>query len=182
VEEAIFDKISKQEEKLISTACFGYTKRNICHLGFEIKTNNPGDGISPNGSAINQAVSQVLRGTSGLINHLFLHRSFSIERAIGFIPVIFTTAQLFVTDADLGSANITTGELAKDKVQVEKVDWIWFNHNRSPDLRHDLGWGSSERDLSNELRREFSRSVAIVGVDGIDAFLGADLESWLMDD
>jgi len=85
-------------------------------------------------SAINGAVTQVLRGTSGLINAL--SRSQFAGKTLTFVPAIFTTADLYVTDVDLSSAELTSGELREVHSSVEP--WIWFNHNRSPKLRHDL--------------------------------------------
>jgi hypothetical protein len=131
-------------------------------------------------SAINAAVAQVLRGTSGLINHLFGHvRSASqlAGKKLTFVPVVFTTADLWVTDVDLSAADLTTGDLKE--VNSSARDWIWFNHNRSPKLRHNLE-PNLAGDIAKELESEFTRSVAIVSPAGIDSFLSQTLErfSW----
>ena len=140
-----------------------------------------GDGMTHSGSAINQAVAQVLRGVSGLINHLFdlNRRSYQDERVIRFVPAIFTTAQLWVTDTDLGTADLTNGDLPLEAVQAKEVDWIWFSHNRSRSLRHDLEWGNLKNTLTKELEYEFARSIAVISPKGLDNFMTMELEEWL---
>jgi len=47
-----------------------YANEGAYHLGFELRTGETGDGKGQRSQAIYEAVTQVLRGTSGLINHL----------------------------------------------------------------------------------------------------------------
>lgn len=179
-EELLFDQFQCSPANLVShQLCLAF--RPTYHLGLELRTGATGDGIGQTQSAINQAVTQVIRATSGLINHRFEfnRRSCSEESVIRFVPVVFTTAKLFVTQADLGSADLATGDLDADAVSVEEVPWLWFSHNRSPSLCHDHAPESSETDLARAMRREFVRTVAIVGPDGLDAFLQTDLEELL---
>ena len=84
-----------------------------------------------------------------------------------------------MTDSDLAAADAETGNLATDAVTARQVDWLWFTHNSSANLRHDLEWEGASDDLTDELKREFARSVAIVSSRGIDEFLQQDLEAWL---
>jgi hypothetical protein len=180
--EVIFDQFVYQPPNLLDQQpCIAYTDRGIYHLGFELKTDAPGEGLAQSGQAINQAMSQVLRATSGLINHRFerSRRSFTTNGMVRFIPVVFTTAQVWITDVDLGSADIATGDLPLEAVRAQPTDWIWFNHNRSPMLRADLEWANLSGELEHELRLEFTRTIAIVGPQGIEKFLTTDLEAWL---
>ena len=149
--------------------------------GLELRTDVPRDGLAQSGQAIHQAVSQVLRATAGLINHLFKWsgRSFTTEGVVRFVPVVFTTAQVLITDVDLGAATLATGDLSAEAVKAQATDWVWFNHNRSPLLPADLEWADLSGDLAHELRREFARSIAIVGPEGVDKFLTTHLQSWL---
>jgi hypothetical protein len=188
--EVIFDQIVIQPNKQVSRIPhYAYSQEDVFHLGFELKTGEKGEGYSQN-RGINEAVTQVLRGTSGAINHLYHsvrtadHRTLGLNganKAIRFIPALFTTAQIWVTSADLGSADLSTGDLGKNLV-TERAEWIWFTHNRSPNLKPDL---DVERErsaldgMSFDLRREFARSIAIVSPGGIDSFLCAELEEWL---
>ena len=79
-----------------------------------VKTKDEEKQQSSDRSAINVAVAQVLRGTSGLINHLLgnvLSASQLAGKKLTFLPVVFTTADLWVTDVDLSAADLTTGDL-----------------------------------------------------------------------
>lgn len=165
-----------------------YTERLSRHLGFELRTSDKGDGHSNRSSAIDQAITQVLRGTSGLIDHfdrIARESGYSFvsgKRAVRFIPAIFTTAQLWETDADISRADLKTGDLDKDVINAPQVDWIWFNYNRSPELKPEVkieSRGSVLGDLSIDLKQHFTRSVAVISTSGIDQFLCADLDEWL---
>jgi hypothetical protein len=151
-----------------------------CHLGVELRTPKPGDG-GGNRSAINDATTQVLRGTNGLIDHLFGKAAPLPSQGVAlFLPVIFTTATICVASGDLGAADIATGELPKDWSHVQEVPWIWYTYNQSPALRHEIP--SLARldlfDLAAFLSSESARTIAVVGSGGVEPFLTADLASW----
>ncbi len=181
--EVVFDQFRCRPANILGQEpCIRQTHRGgPYHIGLEIKTGGVGDSTSHSGSAINQAVTQVLRGVSGLINHLFEfnRRSYQDERIIRFVPAIFTTAQLWATETDLGAADLASGDLSLEVVQAKEVDWIWFSHNRSPGLRHDLEWNSLQDNISKELEYEFARSIAVISPKGLDNFLTMQLEEWL---
>lgn len=157
--------------------------REITELGLEIKTGDKGDGLGTNDkSAINKAVSQVLRGCGGFIDYVcdpIKHKEnhiLEMDTDNIFIPVIFTTARLFVTETDIGSADLRSGFLPKNSVDVQERDWIWLNHNRSIHLSHNLTFDYKANERENLYYREFTRSVAIVGPNGINSFFQANFE------
>jgi hypothetical protein len=182
--ELIFDQFSCNQFGLVThTAVAAHADAGVYHLGFELRTGETGDGVGQRGQAINEAVTQVLRGTSGLINHLqdTAPRGPETTQLIRFIPVVITTAQIFVTNADLGEADLQTGNLPLEAVKVEPSDGIWFTHNRSPVLKPKAPSATAFSDFnefSSALRNEFSRSVAIISAAGIDEFLSLDMEEW----
>jgi hypothetical protein len=155
-----------------------------CNLGFELKTGSPGEGASGGGSAIKDATNQVLRGLNGLVDHLFPSPG-SVSGGRGrifFLPVIFTTATLWVVTGDLSAADVANGRLPADWGTLKKAEYLWFNHNQSPALRHQLPYlqAASRFDISTTLHAEYTRSIAVVGSDGIDAFFKAKLVDWLI--
>jgi hypothetical protein len=163
--------------------------KRVYHLGFQLKTNQKGDGNGQRHSAINEAVTQVLRSTSGIMNYLASDPDL-LKESGGMatpIPAIFTTAHLWTTDVDLGKADLQSGNLDLDAVQAQKVDWIWFTHNRSPDLSPEpriltpdtSGLMRNVNRFSDALRHEFARSVAIISPTGLESFLCWDIEEWL---
>lgn len=154
-------------------------KNGLYHIGYVTKGKASGESGPSGGGAINDATAQVLRGVSGLINHLFAPAGDGGDgnRHFAFLPVIFTTAEIWVTELDISSADLNTGNVPD--FEPEKKDWIWFNHNRSSRLRHGLKSSGTKTDnLADALKAEFTRSVAIVGVEGIDSFLSQNFE-WL---
>ncbi len=179
--EVVFENlVSDPNKPVLAEPLSAYTTRGNYRLAVDVRTGVKGDGEHRGRYPVDDAAAQVLRGVSGLVNHLFPghDRAFSQPGVVRFLPVIFTTAEIWVTEADLGEADLATGELDSSKVEAKPVDWVWFTHNRSPALSHDHQ-PLPDSDLSRALRREFARSIAVVGPSGIDAFLSVDLESWL---
>jgi hypothetical protein len=73
--------------------------------------------------------------------------------------------------------------LPKDWGKPKKVEYLWFNYNQSPALRHQLPYMSisapGEFDISRTVHAEYTRSIAVVGLAGMDSFFKADLVDWL---
>lgn len=182
------DKIvdSKLQNGSISrklTTTLAPTRRNIMNLGVEVKTGQTGDGFpSPDKSPINAAISQVLRNTSGLLN-TFYNSDFSLKDAgtnpFRFIPVVFTTAQIWVSNVDLGTGNINDGTLPNNDIEAENVDWIWFNYNRPNLLSPEIELSQNSKISLSDEYYQFLRTVAIVSPSGIDSFFKTDLNEWL---
>ncbi len=153
------------------------------HLGLELRAGAKGEGVVT-GSAIKDATAQVLRGMNGLLDHLFPNQRPARGQkgtTVVFVPVIFTTARLWVAKGDLSTADLKTGMLPEAWGSVTSVPWLWYTHNQSPALRHRLpSPGPAAVEISSALHAEFSRTIAVVGPDGIDPFLQADLVEWLM--
>jgi hypothetical protein len=159
-----------------------FADKSIYHLGFELKTGLKGDGIGGVKSNINSAISQVLRGSSGYINSIFKShkiRNISPNTNYYFVPVIFTTAKIFSSENNIGVAKIEDGLLQKNSLQVSQNSWIWFNHNRSDELKHSLPHSAID-DIYQKDSKEYIRSIAIVSADGIDNFFKIDLNDYLL--
>lgn len=157
------------------------TLDNLCHLGFELRTGQTGDGFST-GPMIKEATAQVLRGMNGLADQMFKRGSIRVEQEgyTMFLPVIFTTASLYVVDGDLGAADVLNGKLPDGWGEVKNVDWLWLNQSQSPDLLHSLQAPSSGFDLPGILYAEYNRSIAIVSAGGAKKFLkNVLLAQWL---
>jgi len=190
--EVVFERVMRGSESTnaVCKSIITYSHdKSVYHLGFQLKTNQKGGGNGQRHSAINEAVTQVLRSTSGIMNYLngdadLLKESRGMATVI---PVIFTTAHLWTTDVDLGKADLESGNVDLEAVKAQKVDWIWFTHNRSPVLSPELpilkpevsSHLRSTNRFSDALRHEFARSIAIVSTTGIDSFLCWDVEHWL---
>ena len=180
--ELVFQEVIYQAETLVaSQPRTKHASIENTHLGFELRSGEKGNGSGGRG-AINDATTQVLRGSNGLIDHLFPEqRTYRGDRRnVVFVPVIFTTARLWVAKGDLSASDLTTGRLSQDWGELICVPWLWYTYNQSPALRHSLpSTNQSQLSLSDTLHAEYSRTIAIVGSDGIDKFLSADLILWL---
>ena len=146
------------------------------HIAVEVKTNKDGDQAGlPKGRALSQSLTQVAEGVNGLIE--MLPKQKNLLRANGpiiFLPVIFTTANLYATDdAELHLAELDTGHMPEAK--FEKKSWLWFESNVSPDLLAEVqhqGFQSATQ-FQELLPTKHTRAIAIVSHDGVASFLRA---------
>lgn len=159
--------------------------RPICRIAREIKVpgvTGSGEGRSREG-AIEDALAQALRGVGGLLEKLRgdSGRYSDEEKVFRFIPVVFTTAELWVGDIDLGSADLRTGKLPEGAT-AKPVTWLWFVHNRTPRLTPlappAVRGQALSTDLRLALRSDSARAVAIVGANGVDEFYKSPLPDW----
>lgn len=164
----------------------------IYNLGIEFKRGQRGDQSSGGRGVIEEAIGQALRGINGLVEFLGneMHQSeaglginlFEEDFRIRLLPVVFTTANLWVTDVDLSSSDVSTGELPDTDWNLEPADWLWYLYPQSPGLRHTLA--VQQRDNSYDilvqaLKEEYLRPVAIVSANGISSFLAMDHFNYL---
>jgi hypothetical protein len=155
------------------------TAEQIYHLGVEIKSNKKGDAQGQPKGGLEKAGEQVCLGVNGMVEFFAAHPNLLPEgKKIHLVPVIFTTAQIFTSEIDLGSANLESGEL--DNIQEGQTNrpWIWWQHNLSPALVHGQSVRPVAQRMELVLEQEFSRSIAIVSPQGIESFLGRD---WWLD-
>jgi len=153
------------------------TSEQIYHLGIEIKSNKKGDAQGqPKGEALERAGEQVCLGINGMVEFFAAHPNLlHHERGkIHLVPAIFTTARIFTSDIDLGSASLESGELENVSVDLTNRSWVWWQHNLSSTLVHSQPVRSSARSMESVLEQEFCRSIAIVSPQGIESFLGRD--------
>lgn len=154
---------------------------NIYHIGVEARTNKRGDEEGSGKGQIEEACGQVCKGLNGLIE-FFYHRKIletQRKREILFLPMIVTTANLYMTTSDLSLASIESGELGEASLHVEKVRWLWYRYHQSPALKHTVPTNNPSMSINDILLYEFARTVAIVTPDGINDFLNHRF--WLTD-
>jgi len=170
--------------------CVGMSK-NVYRLAFEIKSREKGEGQSGRGQ-INEAISQVLRGMNGLIqccaekyrsgNDSLFSPKEDGNICAAFLPVIFTTAKLFVSDVDLSSADIDNGNIDSTNIKLEEKNWILYQYSQSPDLKHNIISLNEYHTLSDILYFDYTRTIPIVNSKGIKEFLEAeywkDINDW----
>ncbi len=162
----------KRPYRLISSI-FPTRAGNIFHVGVELKSNKKGDAQGSSGrGAIEDAIGQILRGVNGMVEYFTTHQqSLQPGYKVVLVPVIFTTANLWISEVDLGSADLGTGSIAVDTASLKPAPWLWLNYNQSPGLKHSLAGQEQYHGMDDMLEAEFTRSIAIVNALGIEDFL-----------
>lgn len=174
----IFERLAfHQDSKLHSRPLKIPWSTEPYQVGVEVRTLTKGDGAGGANDAIEKSVTQSLRGASGLANYFYsLDFETLATRSFGIIPVVVTTAELWVTELDLRTTDLVSGNVSKEKLNAQNVGWLWFNYNISLNLRNSVGATIEPDNLSEALDAEATRSVALVNPDGLDDFLKLDLE------
>jgi hypothetical protein len=167
----------EDEVKLVTAGTGGLTSRSIYSVGFALKTQAPGDAhpVSMERDPLESACTQVCTGLNGFMETLLSEERYreAIEDAhlVQFLPVVFTTAKLYTSTVDLGSAELESGELRLEEDPCSP-DWLYYQYPQSPDLKHSLRRGSLSGDtLATRLTRDFVRSIGISSGGGITRFL-----------
>jgi hypothetical protein len=153
---------------------------DIYRLAFEVKSEDKGEGKFGRGQ-INDAVTQVLRGHNGLFNYFaskfeknkempFQGSSEEINYA-AFLPVIITTAKLWVSNINLSKADVLSGDIDFPTGSLSEREWLLYHYSQTPDISHNIDSLSKINDLSDALYLEYTRTIPIVSAAGIQSFL-----------
>lgn len=90
--------------------------------------------------AIGDAEDQVLRGLNGLVNHLLPSlRLRGYTSNVEIVPIIVTTAELYMCDAEVCSASMLNGNIPASLYGVRPVPYLSVNVPQSPGIKHDWG-------------------------------------------
>ena len=138
-------------------------------LGIEIKGNEKGDPKSKGRGGIEEALTQCCLGVSGLVEHFRENAGALGQYEAVIIPVVFTTAHLWVSRVSLAETDILTGEVTKS--ELDEVPWVIYQYHVSRGIKHSASSIVNARDLPGILESEYVRSVVIVNAAGIADFL-----------
>lgn len=133
---------------------------------------------SPDRDAIEKTATQVCRGLNGFIEWTCARPEWLAPNTpVRLMPVIFTTANLFVTQADLSLvSDVKTGKVDLSGGGTVRESWVFYQYDQSPGLiarsgMHEIDKRRDPLDLSRAKLAEYTRTVAIVNVAGILDFL-----------
>ena len=171
----------RDTDKDVVSGGFGTVRSGrIYSVGFTLKTDKQGDRspVGDDKDAIENACFQVCKGMNGFVEALAtdqrLRNNIGEANSIVFLPIIFTTADLYTSDTDLRDADLETGNVKIES--AEPVDWLIYQYPISSNIKHSVERGTLSDDGFNEvLARDFVRSIAIVNSSGIQKFLGEHL-------
>lgn len=140
---------------------------NEYHLGYQIKSDERGDSKGSNIDAINDACTQVCIGVNGLIEAFIEGQT---AEAL-MIPVIFTTARLWTTNARISISDLSSGKL-NEPVEVREQSWIYYQYHQSREIIHEYGRpGEGMVSLSKWMDSHSVRTIVIVNANRVFEFL-----------
>lgn len=145
---------------------------NFYHIGLEVRSNLKGDPTGESGRAIEDAASQVIKGLNGYIEMISKnHQMLRGDRCADFMPVIFTTAQLWGSEANLSRANIETGDSDLSGVGFNRLPWLFYQYHLSPGIKHSHSPVERPPEISDLMDTEYVRTIPIVSPSGVESFL-----------
>lgn len=151
---------------IVAAFTLGKDKDHGYHLGFEVRGDEKGEG-APSHTAIEEAATQVMRGVNGLIQyHISQPGGLDTGHSTLFIPVIFTTAALWVSDANVAEAELKTGRLDREKITLHEAQWLVLHYHQSPLLKHTAP-ASLPTPLGQALEQQYIRSIILISATGI---------------
>lgn len=160
---------------------------NAYHIGIALKdVHKKGDPNTSDHDAIEKALTQVCRAVNGMAETIKERVCLLPEEAGGgpsqlrgrtLIPVIFTTARLYVCEHDLSTADISTGTCSETGAKLTEVDWLCFQYHLSPGIKHTVTRSNESYQIADLLDNEYVRTIPIVSSRGIDSFL-ATFKPW----
>lgn len=166
----LFEKLSKNPENnhFHSELLLKDNDSEYYNLAFEVKTNETGDAYGSNHDAIENAATQVIRGTNGLIKLISRNIRTFDKPSYLFCPVIFTTAKLFASKIDLQTTDLHSGKIDLSSDQIEEKKWLIYQYTSSPSIKFtDLESTLSKGKLKDFPYQDYIRTIIITNPDGI---------------
>ena len=154
---------------------WGYTARSW----MEVKTGRK-TGRTSTSQTIESAFVQVLTGSAGLAQEYLrqrikVHAGFDIT---AFIPVVITTASLYVAEYSVGDVDLDTGTIPKSKVSLgprgaaEPEKWVLVHYNAGESLAPHAVPDSFGGVDPSALQQYKLRSVFVVNSSHLVEFFG----------
>lgn len=145
---------------------------NAYHLGRDIRSGQKGDASgTESGRAVEEAASQVCRGLNGMVEFFSKNPQILDDTTVSLLPVIFTTARIWVSDVDLSTADVETGKVELKDTKFQERPWIAFQYHLSPGIKHTASPSETPASLHAFMDSEYVRTIPIVTPGGIAAFL-----------
>ena len=141
------------------------------HRAHHVNTGARGDSGGSNRDAIEEAAGQVMRALNGLVEALPTQQLLGRDKALVLLPVIFTTARLYVSETDLASADLVTGNVNGGSLSPVEVPYLFYQYALSPGLKHGVVPRMNVRaqpTLTWALAYGYVRTIAVVSAAGVE--------------
>lgn len=162
-----------QTDQVYAVAAHVGQTAKYADIGREFSTSAElGDARGPGKSSIEDAVTQVLAGASGLAAVVAKYKDqLAFNHHVPVLPVVFTTARLWYSDAELSSADLASGRIRLDDAGFGEVPWIPLQYHQSVSLVSEVRRELALQGVADELDHLHRRTVFIVNAGGIAEFL-----------
>lgn len=159
-------------------------KTPIVNCGLEVSLNPGRQQRSSNATTIYSACQQALTGIGGLAvehkKYMYHERS---ELPHFYVPVVITTADLYVTSYHRYEVDLRTGNLSAEKANTSPVDWVVLDWPVREPLQITAPEDSPDIKIhgpSEDYRRRFKvKSVVIVKAEKVlDLLAGMSLSGY----
>lgn len=150
------------------------------HVALPVATGEDGDSGGQPRQMIENAATQTIRSTNGLINFLDARRASIIggpldrQWSMNIMSVVFTTAQLWTTDTELTATDLATGMVKPEQLSLVPCRFVAYQYHVSPDIRHGVSAAGSGTTLGETLDTDSLRTIFVVNANGIEEFLRRD--------
>lgn len=149
--------------------------KNTYNIGLEVSSGRKGDSSGRGRGQIEEAATQVCKHLNGIVEE-FKRREDFLKKAqsVHFLPVIFTTAQIWTSEVDIGGADLQTGDFELKDIDAKRKNRIWLQYHLSPGIKHSVRSQKSPKGLREALAEDYIRTIAVVTATGIEEFLGVE--------
>jgi len=141
-------------------------------IALPLKRRVKGDGGGQPKKDIDDALTQVARGVTGLVT-LFNRTPTAVgDRGVADIfAVLFTTANLFVSDVHIGRAPLTTGIVDAAELRIREAPWVAYQYHASVSVQYSAYSPTRPTSLGQLLTDDAMRTIFVVHAGAVDDFL-----------
>jgi len=169
----VTEVVQRYESDMVLTDGTAISNCDHYHVGIEVSTGKKGDSSPKGKREIEDAVTQVLRGTFGFVNFLKSRPDFLQPGKPAFLlPMVCTTASLWVSTGDLSKVDLGTGKAVFPPDSLKPAPWLLYQYHSSPGLRHSVPPSRpTPSEFGPVMHALYTRTVAIVSPSGLEEFL-----------
>lgn len=172
----IFERIARDQFGTFFTGGVALTSAlDFYHVAVEVnrKREKPGSRVSEE-DRIERASNQLCRAIAGMRDLMVrFNRENGLANPTTIIPVLFTTANLWISHIDLTSASLKRGEVDMRSDLLHQKPWVFYQYHMLPTYRREQCSGRTHvnmESMADWIALEYTRTLCIVSPSGIESF------------
>ena len=142
--------------------------------------NEPKNNMYSDADSIESACSQVTAQTNGLIDYFCecgTGTQFASGSRLRIMPVILTTAPIYIAAEGLESATLASGRIEGEHETIDNCGWVWFQYPISQLAKHHHPSRGPDQDIARSTEDLFLRTIPIVNASRLRDFLSIAAET-----